>query len=189
MPWPARAITWAPILAWESHQSGWWGEGEVKFYLDDDLAGVGPGEGGEGATAPTIFPTICGTGTEDYVGGAWAFEDPQGQYAEYSTPYLGMPEVHRPDGFYASQQRFGMYRWHIPDPIRFRERIRVERAGAGISSARVDDLVRYKPLRDDVASTTFWYQSDRIAPSPTTPLTRCSPGTSWTPPDPRRGDP
>ncbi|QNN82895.1 DUF2961 domain-containing protein [Brachybacterium sp. Z12] len=150
-------------LAWESHQSGWWGEGEVKFYLDDDLAGVGPGEGGEGATAPTIFPTICGTGTEDYVGGAWAFEDPQGQYAEYSTPYLGMPEVHRPDGFYASQQRFGMYRWHIPDPIRFRERIRVSVQALGFQRP-VDDLVRYKPLRDDVASTAFWYQSEPHRP-------------------------
>src|SRR5690625_7007322 len=56
-------------LAWESHQSGWWGEGEVKFYLDDDLTGAAPGQGGEGAEPPTIFPTICTTGTEDYVGG------------------------------------------------------------------------------------------------------------------------
>ena len=150
-------------LAWESHQSGWWGEGEVKFYLDDDLAGTVPGQGGEGTEPPTIFPTICTTGTEDYVGGAWAFEDPPGRYAEYSAPYLGMPEVQRPDGFYASQQRFGMYRWHIPDPIRFRERIRVSVQALGFQRP-VDDLVRYKPLRDDVASTAFWYQAEPHVP-------------------------
>lgn len=150
-------------LAWESHQVGWWGEGEVKFYLDDDLAGVGPGEGGEGAEPPTVFPTICGTGTEDYVGGAWAFEDPKGSYAAYTTPYLGMPEVQRPDGFYASQQRFGLYRWHIPDPIRFQERIRVSVQALGFQRP-VDGMVRYKPLRDDVASTAFWYQSEPHAP-------------------------
>ncbi|MDN5688165.1 MAG: DUF2961 domain-containing protein [Brachybacterium sp.] len=150
-------------LAWESHQSGWWGEGEVKFYLDDDLADVGPGEGGEGDAPPAIFPTICGTGTEDYVGGAWAFEDPPGQYAAYSTPYLGMPEVQRPDGFSASQQRFGLYRWHLPDPIRFRQRLRVSVQALGFQRP-VDDLVRYKPLRDDIASTAFWYQAEPHLP-------------------------
>ena len=45
-------------LAWGVNNTGWWGEGEIKFYLDGD---------GE-------FPTICGTGTEDYFGGAWNFE-------------------------------------------------------------------------------------------------------------------
>src|SRR5690625_5685662 len=74
-----------------------------------------------------------------------------------------MPEVQRPDGFYASQQRFGMYRWHIPDPIRFRERIRVSVQALGFQRP-VDDLVRYKPLRDDVASTAFWYQAEPHVP-------------------------
>lgn len=150
-------------LAWESHRSGWWGEGEVKFYLDDDLAGAAPGHGGEGRETPTHYPTICGTGTEDYVGGAWAFEDPPGRYAAYSTPYLGLPEVTRPDGFSDSQQRFGMYRWHVPDPIRFRERIRVSVQALGFQRP-VDELVRYRPLRDDIASTAFWYQTEPHAP-------------------------
>src|SRR5699024_1437195 len=132
------------------------------------------GQGGEGAEPPTIFPTICTTGTEDYVGGAWAFEDPQGRYAEYSTPYLGMPEVQRPDGFYASQQRFGMYRWHIPDPIRFRER------------RRVTALLRYRPLRDDVASPACGYQAGPHVPLSEDPTYRLP---TWDLLDPTCGRP
>ncbi|MCA9957003.1 MAG: DUF2961 domain-containing protein, partial [Anaerolineales bacterium] len=60
-------------LAWGVNNNGWWGEGEIKFYLDGD----------------DEFPTIAGTGTEDYFGGAWNFEHPQGQYGTFSTPYLG----------------------------------------------------------------------------------------------------
>lgn len=134
-------------LAWESHHNGWWGEGEVKFYLDSDEE----------------FPSICGTGTEDYVGGAWAFEDPAGHYAAYTTPYLGMPQVIVPDGFARSQQRFGLYRWHVQDPIRFRESLRVEVQALGFQSP-VDELVRYKPLRDDIASTALWYQREPHVP-------------------------
>jgi hypothetical protein len=47
------------------------------------------------------------------------------QYQEFSTGYAGMPQVIRPDGVYQSQTRFGMYRWHITDPIRFEKDIRV----------------------------------------------------------------
>ncbi|MCI5825535.1 MAG: DUF2961 domain-containing protein, partial [Arcanobacterium sp.] len=88
-------------IAWQSNSPGWWGEGELKIYLDGD---------GE-------FPTICGTGTEDYFGGAWNFDVPGRGYTEFSTPYLGLNQVLRPDGLYRSQQRFGLYRWHIQDPI------------------------------------------------------------------------
>jgi hypothetical protein len=71
------------------------------------------------------WPTICGTGTEDYFGGAWNFEHPKGEYGVFSTPFLGLPQVIKPDGLYRSQQRFGMYRWHIMDPIRFQQDLRV----------------------------------------------------------------
>ncbi|MCC7206625.1 MAG: DUF2961 domain-containing protein, partial [Anaerolineae bacterium] len=96
-------------IAWGVRNTGWWGEGEVKFYLDGD---------GE-------FPTICGTGTEDYFGGAWNFEHPRGEYGVYSTAFLGLPQVIKPDGLYHSQQRFGMYRWHVRDTIRFETDLRV----------------------------------------------------------------
>ena len=123
-------------LAWGSNNSGWWGEGEVKFYLDGDDA----------------HPTICGTGTEDYFGGAWNFDVPGQGYQPYTTAFLGLPQVLRPDGQYRSQQRFGMYRWHLPDPVRFGTDIRVRVQALGWRSGG-----RYLPLRDDIASTAFWY--------------------------------
>lgn len=126
-------------LAWQSNSCDWWGEGEVKFYLDGD---------GD-------FPTICGTGTEDYVGGAFNFEMPKGSYHPYSAPFLGMHQVITPDGLYRSQQRFGMYRWHLPDPIRFQEDLTVT-----IQALGVRDNNRFLPLSDDVASTAYWYQTE-----------------------------
>lgn len=134
-------------LAWGVNNSGWWGEGEMKFYLDGDDA----------------FPTICGTGTEDYFGGAWNW-DIGGAYQVYSTPYLGMVQCIKPDGLYRSQQRFGMYRWHVQDPIRFTEEIRVTIQALGWRSGG-----RYLPLQDDIASTSFWYQTEPHAPFPVLP--------------------
>ena len=136
-------------IAWGVNNCGWWGEGEIKFYLDGD---------GE-------FPTICGTGTEDYFGGSYDFEYPRGVgYCEFTTPFLGLPQVIRPDGLYDSQQRFGMYRWHIMDPIRFQRDLRVTIQALGWRSGR-----RYLPLQDDIASTAFWYQAEPHAPFPQLP--------------------
>jgi len=137
-------------LAWQSNNVGWWGEGEIKFYLDGD----------------TDFPTICGTGTEDYFGGAWNFEFPPGQYGVFSTPFLGLPQVLSAGeaGMYQSQQRFGMYRWHILDPIRFEQDLRVTIQALGWRSGG-----RYLPLQDDLSSTAFWYQAEPHAPFPTLP--------------------
>lgn len=131
-------------LAWGVNNNGWWGEGEIKFFMDGD---------GE-------FPTICGTGTEDYIGGAWNFEHPQGQYGVFSSPFSGLPQVIKPDGLYQSQQRFGMYRWHVMDPIRFQQDLRVTIQALGW---RKD---AYLPLQDDIASTAFWYQSEPHAAFP-----------------------
>lgn len=136
-------------LAWGVNHNGWWGEGEVKFYLDGD---------GD-------FPTICGTGTEDYFGGAWNFEHPKGQYGSYSTPFLGLPQIIRPDGLYQSQQRFGLYRWHVMDPIRFHEDLRVTIQALGWR-APLGGQGRYFPRQDDIASTAFWYQTEPHAAFP-----------------------
>ncbi len=139
-------------LAWGVNNRGWWGEGEIKFYIDGDAD----------------FPTICGTGTEDYFGGAWNFEHPKGEYGVYSTPYLGLPQVIKPDGLYASQQRFGMYRWHVMDPIRFRDDIKVTVQALGWRKP-LEEKMRYLPLQDDIASTAFWYQREPHAPFPELP--------------------
>ena len=61
----------------------------------------------------------------------------------------------RPDGLYRSQQRFGMYRWHIMDPIRFEQDLRVTIQALGLATADG----RYLPLQDDIASVAFWYQT------------------------------
>ena len=135
-------------LAWQTNSSGWWGEGEIKFYLDGDQD----------------YPTICGTGTEDYFGGAWDFEQPQGEYGVFSTAFLGLPQVLKPDGLYRSQQRFGMYRWHIMDPIRFEEDLRVTIQALGWRSGK-----RYLPLQDDIASVAYWYQQEPHTPHPALP--------------------
>jgi Protein of unknown function (DUF2961) len=139
-------------LAWGVRSTGWWGEGEIKFYMDGD----------------TDWPTICGTGTEDYFGGAWNFEHPKGDYGIFSAPFSGLPQVIKPDGLYQSQQRFGMYRWHIMDPIRFREDLRVTIQALGWRSA-LEGQRRYLPLQDDLASTAFWYQTEPHTPFPPTP--------------------
>ncbi|MGN7358086.1 glycoside hydrolase family 172 protein [Paenibacillus sp. SAF-054] len=135
-------------LAWQVNNNGWWGEGEIKFYLDGDQE----------------FPTICGTGTEDYFGGAWNWEQPSGQYSTYSTPYLGMHQLIKPDGLYRSQQRFGMYRWHVMDPIRFGQDFKVTIQDLGWRSGH-----RYLPQQSDIASTAFWYQSEPHEPFPLLP--------------------
>jgi len=135
-------------LAWGVNNTGWWGEGEIKFYLDGDRD----------------FPTICGTGTEDYFGGAWNFEHPKGEYGVFTTAYLGLPQVIKPDGLYRSQQRFGAYRWHVMDPIRFEQDLRVTIQALGWRSGG-----RYLPLQDDIASTAFWYQSEPHASFPALP--------------------
>jgi len=135
-------------MAWGVNNTGWWGEGEVKFFMDGD----------------DEFPTICGTGTEDYFGGAWNFEHPKGEYGPFSTPFLGLPQVIKPDGLYRSQQRFGLYRWHIPDPIRFEQDLRVTMQALGWRSGR-----RYLPLQDDISSVAYWYQAAPHAPFPQLP--------------------
>jgi len=137
-------------LAWQVNSTGWWGEGEIKFFMDGDVD----------------HPTIAGTGTEDYFGGAWNFEHPQGQYGTFTTPYLGMPQVISAggEGMYRSQQRHGMYRWHIPDPIRFEQDLRVTIQALGWRSGG-----RYLPLQDDIASTAYWYQAEPHAVFPTLP--------------------
>ncbi|MCL4859319.1 MAG: DUF2961 domain-containing protein [Caldilineaceae bacterium] len=136
-------------MAWGVNNSGWWGEGEIKFFMDGD---------GE-------WPTICGTGTEDYFCGSYNFENKETrQYEEFSTAYAGLHQVIRPDGVYRSQQRFGLYRWHITDPIRFQQDLRVTIQALGWRSGR-----RYLPLQDDIASVAYWYQRLPTAPFPALP--------------------
>jgi hypothetical protein len=134
-------------LAWGVNNNGWWGEGEIKFYLDGD----------------TSFPTICGTGTEDYFCGSYNF-DRNGKYTEFCTPYSGLVQVIRPDGAYRSQQRFGLYRWHINDPVRFEKDLKITIQDLGWHQGG-----RYLPQQSDIASVCFWYQAHPHAIFPKLP--------------------
>jgi len=130
-------------LAHGANSPGWWGEGEVKFFLDGD---------GE-------FPTICGTGEEDYFCGSYGYEmntDGKGNetYNSYSTPYAGFYHVIDPANR-TGQRRFGEYRWHITDPIRFKTDIRVTIQGLGWKKNGA-----YLPLEDDMATVAYWYQTE-----------------------------
>jgi D-arabinan exo alpha-(1,3)/(1,5)-arabinofuranosidase (non-reducing end) len=136
-------------MSWGVNSKGWWGEGEIKFYMDGD----------------TTSPTICGTGTEDYFCGSYNFENQETKrYQEFTAPYSGLPLVIRPDGLYDSQQRFGLYRWHIIDPIRFEQDLRVTIQALGWRAGG-----RYLPLQDDIASVAYWYQAEPHAPFPALP--------------------
>ena len=135
------------FLAWAQLSNGWWGEGEIKFYLDGDRD----------------HPTICGTGTEDYVGGAWCFGGGENSAAAepYSTPFLGYPLCRVKPG---EVPRHALYRWHVLDPIRFQHDLRVTIQALGWYPNG-----RYQPLTDDIASVAYWYQAEPHAPFPELP--------------------
>lgn len=136
-------------MAWEVHSPGWWGEGEIKFYMDGD----------------TDWPTICGTGTEDYFCGSYNFENRETKrYQVFSTPYSGLVQVIPPDKIYEPGQRFGLYRWHVVDPIRFQKDLRVTIQALGWKEGG-----KYLQLQDDIASVAYWYQKEPHAPFPKLP--------------------
>jgi len=128
------------FLAWTQTEKGWFGEGEIKFYLDGDDA----------------FPTICGTGTEDYFLGSYGF--PQTFTTAYSGTVLPASDGAEPPNFWS------LYRWHIQDPINFERELRVTIQALGWGSDG-----KYKKLSDDIASVAYWYQTEPHAPFPKIP--------------------
>ena len=130
------------FLAWAQLADGWWGEGEIKFFIDGDRE----------------YPTICGTGTEDYFGGAWCFKD------TYSTPFLGYPLWQKEE---EKVPKHAMYRWHILDPVRFEKELRVTIQALGWWPPM--NQRKFQPLADDIASVAYWYQAEPHAPFPDFP--------------------
>ena len=136
-------------MAIQPTNNGWWGEGEIKFFMDGD----------------TSYPTICGTGTEDYFCGSYNFENQRThQFEEYCTPYAGLHQVIRPDGVYRSQQRYGLYRWHILDPVRFEKNLKVTIQDLGW---RNDGT--YLDQKSFISTVAYWYQAEPHATFPELP--------------------
>ncbi len=143
-------------LAWTSLERFWWGEGEMKLYSDDD----------------DQSPTICGTGTEDYFGGAWCFYEDQGSTlveTTYSTPFMGYPyfsestksfnsllgtDYRKIDKVFDLIPKHGLYRWHLLDPIMFDKTLRVTIQQIG------HDMHNLFERTDDIASVAYWYQEE-----------------------------
>lgn len=126
----------------------WYGEGEIKFYMDGD----------------NEYPTICGTGTEDYFGGAWSFATQEnGRTVEntYCTPFMGYPYYSHHDTFahfdyYNDDQmpQRSFYRWHIMDPIIFDKELKVTIQQIGVYQGGLFER------QDDVATVAYWYQTE-----------------------------
>ena len=135
-------------VAHGANSPGWWGEGEIKFYIDGDEQ----------------FPTICGTGEEDYFCGSYGYNEREergkDRYDNFTSPYTGFYHV----PYDGAQRRFGQYRWHISDPIRFKTDLRVTLQSLGWQSEG-----RYLPLQDDLASVAYWYQGEPHHPFPALP--------------------
>jgi len=135
----------------------WWGEGEVKMYIDGD----------------TDYPTICGTGSEDYAGSGWGL-------GQFHAREMGAPLI---EGKYVS-----FYRYHVRDPVYFSQDIKVTIQQIGNDGKHeiadpdgpLAEFIKkgyYKKERpggnfervDDVCSTAYWYQTLPTQPFPKFP--------------------
>lgn len=104
-----------------SNTKGWWGEGDDFIYIDGEE-----------------HPSLIGTGTEDYFGGAWGFFN-----RSYNSPYMGHQITDPPEASWENVS----YRFHIPDPVPFRRSIRVELERGDLGNTS-----------NDHSAVAFWYQ-------------------------------
>ena len=110
--------------------SRWWGEGEIKIFMDGD----------------TEFPTICGTGSEDYVCLSYGMQQ---------TPFFYNGCCFNQEGF------ISMYRWHLPDPIYWKQECLITIQQIGYESGK-----GLYERQDDWSTATFWYEPIPSAPLP-----------------------
>jgi hypothetical protein len=138
-----RGVYVGTYLAWVALSQGWWGEGEVKFYIDGD----------------DPFPSLADSGTEDYFGGDWGFSGTDGLEQPFNSPFNGMPLAGYNDK--SGPRRFSLYRWHIADSIGFAQDLKVTVQALGWLPNG-----KYEPLTDDISSVAYWYQVEPHAAFP-----------------------
>lgn len=132
------------VIGIRSLAAGWWGEGEIKVYRDGDQE----------------FPTICGTGSEDYVGLSWGIQQ---------TPYLYNGCCLNANGFVT------MYRWHLPDPVAWDKQCRITIQQIGWNNGLFE-------RQDDWSCATFWYEPVPSAPLPPLPDFQARSANLWSEP-------
>jgi len=137
------------VLGIRALESNWWGEGEVKIYMDGD----------------TEFPTICGTGSEDYVCLSYGMQQTPFQYHGCSW----------------NQNNFiSMYRWHLPDPIYWKKKCRIVIQQIGYSGQlRQENKPPLYERQDDWSSATFWYEPVPSSPLPEFPDLKSRTADLW----------
>lgn len=118
-------------LSIHNRNDGWWGEGDDMIYVDGE-----------------DFPSLHGTGSEDYFCGAWCYGP------AFSNLYFGCPQR----GEHAAGALWNVYRYHIEDPVPFTKSIRVT-----IEHGHDNDR------NDDFSSMAYWYQEEPHAPFPPLP--------------------
>jgi hypothetical protein len=125
---------------------GWWGEGEVKFYMDGDKE----------------FPTICGTGAEDYVGLSYGIQQTTYDYhganlVFKSDSVIDALDLQKNEMVKLRRDFISMYRWHLPDPVYWKKecRVTIQQIGCCLFERK-----------DDWSTATFWYEPVPSAPLP-----------------------
>jgi hypothetical protein len=127
------------VLGIRPSEEHWWGEGEIKIYMDGDAD----------------FPTICGTGSEDYVCLSYGMQQ---------TPYLYHGCSWNQDGYVS------MYRWHLQDPVFWKKECRITIQQIGYDHSRIGETgTALYERADDWSSATFWYETVPSDPLPEFP--------------------
>ncbi len=130
------------------HPDQWWGEGEIKVYMDGDKD----------------FPTICGTGSEDYVGLSWGVQ-------QTPFPYNGCS---------LNQKNFvSMYRWHLADPIAWQRECRITIQQIAWKNGLAE-------TQDDWSCATFWYEPVPSAALPPMPDVKARTADIWSDAAPKK---
>ncbi len=123
------------VMSARSRSPFWFGEGDVRIYIDGDTK-----------------PSIQGTGTEDYFLCAWGLN-------ECLFPYFGCTTMSADPSDLGV--KYTLYRWHVADPIRFQKSIRFEIEHTGWISAdetETGEIDGHVEREDDMATVAFWYQ-------------------------------